>query len=137
MGLVGLDFGGVRVPLGFLLGATSPAFGSSGAALDLSWTLVGCLLGNWWALLGVSRLVRAASQENFGSLGLPGLRFSRVWGRAGLGFGSLWAHVLACILLHPVLRNQKLFFMQQPHFFVYMRFAFFPSGAAVSAQHME
>ena len=69
--LVGLGFGGLRTSLGSLLDASSPAFGSSGAALGLSWTLLGCLLGRSWALLAISWLVWGASWVHFASRSLP------------------------------------------------------------------
>ena len=76
-----------------------PAFGSSGTPLGLSWTLLGCLLGNNWALLGVSWLVWVAYWGHLTSQSLPRPRFWKVWGFARLGFGRLQGHVLACVLL--------------------------------------
>ena len=110
---------------------------SSWAALGLSWALLGWLLGTSWTFLDVSWLVWGASWVHFGSQNRLGRRFYQVLGRAGLGFGTLRGHVLPCLLLHLALRYAMLLLMQLPRFCIYQRFSFFPSGAAVCAQHME
>ena len=98
--------------LGRLLGVTWPALGRSWAVLGPSWALLRHLLGASWALLGVSWLVCGTFWVHFASQGRLRPRFWRVWRRAGLGFGGLRGHVLACLLLRLALHNIMLLFMQ-------------------------
>ena len=98
LGLASLAFGGVW-------GAPWPAFGRAWASLSPSWALLRRLVAASWALLGVSWLVWVVSCVHFSSPGRPGTRFWRVWDSAGLGFGGLRGHVLACLVLPLALHN--------------------------------
>ena len=104
----GLDFEGVWGRLGQLLA-------NFWTLLGVSWVLLGtfwALLGASWTLLGVSWLIFGASWVHFGFQGRPEPRLWKVWGRAGLSFGGLQGHVLACLLLRPALRYIMLLLMQ-------------------------
>ena len=66
-------------------------------------------------LVGALGRFSTGSGRFAGAFWLPGpprVSILKGVGTAEQGFGSLWEHVLACILLHLALRNQKLFFMQ-------------------------
>ena len=99
--LAGLGFGGVW-------GAPWLAFGRAWASLRPSWALLRRHVAASGALLGVPWLVWVASCVHFSSPGRPGTRFLRVWGSAGLGFGGLRGHVLACLVLPLELHNVML-----------------------------
>ena len=113
-------------PSGAALGCTWPAFGLSWAALGPSWELLGRVLDVSWALLGACWLLRPSPASILGGLGDCGAGF---WRASGARFGMPFAA--------PCIHNIMFLLMQYPRFCIYLRFAFFPSGAAVCAPHME
>ena len=100
--------------------ATSPPFGSSGPALGLSWTLLGCLFGQLLGALGrflnaffLPGIPRASILEGFGA------GRAWFWKASGAYFGMRFA-------APRTLKPNACIQCRNHVFFVSRRFAFFP-----------
>ena len=98
LGLVGLDFGGVRAPLGLswaplrrLLGALGRLLTSLGRLFDASWAIG----GRSWAFLGWFGPLRGSILAPWASPGLDFKGFGDVPGKVLEAFGSMFWHAFS------------------------------------------